>query len=526
MGQLIYGQLSQNAFGVDDVYVVVNPPQPVLVGGGNTNQGGLAGGAGWGPKNTPVTCGTPQELMQNFGTPINSGFDLVQEGSLFLKQLPRGGVKAVRVVHATTDAAASGTLLDTAPATGLTLTGKYTGSYGNTIQVFLGKGSNYQTGTKTWKVVIQPGVPNLPEVYDRISDGAGSGALWQNIADAINNGQAGYTQPSQYVTAAIAASALEAPTVGQTITLTGGLDGATGITSADLIGVDGGAGARTGAYALRETGVNAMWLCGNSDSTVWTTLQALAQSEKSIAFCSLPEGTGVATAVSAILAAGLNSPWAVLLKDYVTYFDSFVGGNVQVPPASVAAGIMCRLAAHQSPGNNQAYALVGTEATLGTAPQPYSFDDLSALEQAGINLIAIPIPGARAFGLRHGKSTSTNPATSEITYANMTNFLTSAFVSEVMGQFVNLNQSTRQDDPTRESVTAAMNGFLGGLLANRQIDDFSVQCDLNNNPPNSIAAGFLICTVIIKYLAVIDKFVINMTAGQTVVTNTGAQPAR
>jgi hypothetical protein len=61
------------------------------------------------------------------------------------------------------------------------------------------------------------------------------------------------------------------------------------------------------------------------------------------------------------------------------------------------------------------------------------------------------------------------------------------------------------------------------------IDDFSVQCDLNNNPPNLQALGFLFAYCAVRYLNVVRYFVIKLAGGGNVnvsVQNTAPTPAQ
>jgi len=508
--------LNATGRGIDDVYASVSQPQPVLANGGSSFQGAGVGMACWGPLNTPLSANTPQDLLALFGPPINSGRDLVQDGVLFLKQLPQGGFVGVRVSDGT-DVAATAVLMDSAgtPAAGLDLAAKYTGTFGNSIKVTLSKGSNYSVSVPTWKIVVQAGSAT-PEVWDRIP-GATGAAAWPAMLAAINNGQGANAPASKFVIASlpVTPSTLLPPTTAEAVTLTAGANGTTVTTSAQ-IGVDGGSGTRTGLYALRGAGMDVVWLCGNTDATSWPTLLAFAKSETSIGIGSLPAATTVASAVAAKLTAGIDDPYFILLLSEVTYLDTNLNTNVTLPATPVVAGLICSIAPHQSPGNRPVYGILGTEQSLGPAPQPFSRDDMNQLEANGINFVANPIPSANAFGLRHGKNTSSNFATSEIPYGRKTNSLVRAFSGTVMGQFINRLQTVRADDPLRNAVLAAFNDYLGPQKAALEIDNYDVRCDLTNNSPANIRSGLLRADVIVEYLSVVDQFIISLTAGQTV----------
>jgi hypothetical protein len=637
-------QINQG-LGVDDVYLNILPPAPLFQASGSAFSGVGVGYAQWGPKNTPLVAQTPQDLFTLWGPPINVGRDIVQDGALFLNQLPLGGFYGIRVTDGT-DAAATGAFNDnsgyasgtatvavattavagdtvqvvvtpasgtplnvtytvtaadvaagsganqaqsiatnltalinsnlavvgagaylstvqapiagvitfkmnttgvggntttiqctavpggaghavitptTATAmtggavavTGLNLTGKFTGALGNSIKVQLSQGTNYTVAAPTWKVVVFPG-NNKPEVFDRIPGTTGT-AAWTAIAAAINSGLSGSTPASQWVVASVASSSA-LPPVGLTesTTLTGGTNGATSLTTAAQLGVDGGVGSRTGVYAARGLGMDAVWLCGNTDSTVWTALASFAASESSCAFGAFPLGTTPSGAVTSKIGAALDTPWMVLSLSWITYYDSYLNLNVQLPPTAVVAGAACRQPSHQSPGNTPIFAVIGNEQTTSISPQPYAFTDMAALEANGIMFTANPIPSARLLGLRHGKNCSSNFATSEIAYTRKTNDLVRTLSSStVLGQFVNKLQGTTDPDPIRTSVVAAVRGYLGPQIPGI-INAYDVRCDLTNNPVANIRAGQLQCDIIVQYLSVIDRFIVNITAGQTV----------
>ncbi len=52
------GSLNTAALGSNDIYVVIVPPQNVVIQGIATNIGGIVGSGAWGPVNTPVLLGS------------------------------------------------------------------------------------------------------------------------------------------------------------------------------------------------------------------------------------------------------------------------------------------------------------------------------------------------------------------------------------------------------------------------------------------------------------------------------------
>ena len=503
-----------SGLGADNVYVLVTSPQPVLPAGLVVSSGLASGQATWGPKDTPVSCNTPQALFSNFGPPLNSGRSLVQEGSLFLNQFPMGSLIAVRESDGT-DAAATITIKDTGgTVTGMTVTGLYTGSFGNSISIGIAAGSNSIAGS-SWKVTVYPG-SGTPEVFDNIPAGT-LGAAWAPTVAALTSGLSATRPKSAYVTAVIGSSVLQ-PVAGTSV-LAGGADGSAPSDSA-LMGTDGGSGSRKGLYAGRGTGFDVAWICGQAAATtIIPTLLAFCKSENAYAIGNL----GALSPTAAVTAAlGMSDPNLVLTIGTVAFLDTYLNLQCVVPPAAVWAGVACSLPVWQPVGNRPVYGILGTPQTLAGG-QPYGSSDLQLLEANGIATITAPIPQGNMLGTRFGKNSSSNFATSEISYTRQTNAYVRALQGPVLGQFVNRNQGTSANDPLRKQVLSALNGYFAPQLASNQISGFVCVCDLTNNSPASIASGVLNATILVQYMAVVNQFIVNITAGQTVTITTQTQ---
>ena len=66
--------------------------------------------------------------------------------------------------------------------------------------------------------------------------------------------------------------------------------------------------------------------------------------------------------------------------------------------------------------------------------------------------------------------------------------------------------------------------FLEAMVQQRQIDDFRVVLDVSNNPANRIALGYMQADVQVRYLSVVEFFIINLEGGQSVtISRQGAQ---
>src|SRR5574340_1177608 len=220
------GSVNTTALVVPDLYVQIVPPQNLVLNGVPTNVVGVVGTAAWGPVGQPVIIATMADYARAFGPVVARKHDVGTQIATAVQQ----GAQNFRCVRVTdgTDTAAQAII----PGTTVAFTARYSGSLGNQVTVSLqpGSRSNY------WRLTIA--LAGLqPEVYDSIS-GAGS-VFWQNLADAVNHGQ-GPQRPASQLVVVDPAGATAAPnavvlTLGSS---TSGSDGAGGVGSAQLVGID------------------------------------------------------------------------------------------------------------------------------------------------------------------------------------------------------------------------------------------------------------------------------------------------
>lgn len=495
------GSINTTALYVPDVYVQIVPPQNVLINGLPTNILGVVGTAQWGPANAPTVIGNMADYARTFGAIQNRTYDM---GTAVAAAVLQGAnnFRCVRVTDGTDVAASVGVTLATILQ--ITFTSFYTGTLGNSAQVTIAAGSQAST---TKVSVAMPG--RVTETFDNI---AGSGnTLWVNIANAINLGQSGLRGPSAMIVAT-AGAGTASPTL-TTYTLAGGTDGATTITGSTLLGVD--TVPRKGMYALRSTYTSVAMLTDCSDSTTWATQVAFGLSEGIYMIAVGPQGDTISNAVSTKSTAGVDS-YAMRLSfgDWI-YFNDTVNGQIRlISPQGFIAGRMANLSPEQSTLNKPLYGIVGTQKSSQNLT--YSNAELQTLALAGIDVITNPIPAGNMFGARIGHNTSSNAVTNGDNYTRMTNFI-SYTLSAGLGIYVGKLQGTSQSDPTRRSAKATIDNFLQSLQQQNMIDDFAVILDKSNNPDNRIALGYLQADVKVRYLSVIEKFIVNLEAGQSVI---------
>lgn len=219
------GSINLSSQGIPDVTVQIQPPQQQL-NGVATDVIAVVGTATYGPVNSPVTVGTPQDEVSSFGRPENAKYDLGTQVATANLQNAANFI-CVRVTDGT-DVASSLALLDTqvtTPAVGAILTSKYTGTTGNEINAAISIGTSYTAAVPTYKLTIfRSGY--IAEIFDNI--GGTGNVFWQNLVSAVNNGQSTLRGPSQLViaslgdgiggvTVTVAGSYTTIPTLGATI---------------------------------------------------------------------------------------------------------------------------------------------------------------------------------------------------------------------------------------------------------------------------------------------------------------------
>lgn len=649
MPQIVNGTFTPSANTLDDVYVSILTPAATAVSGGASYNGGAPGFASWGPFNTPLASNTPSQLSAQFGPPLNTGSDLVREGSFFLKQGPLGGFLGSRVgngtqtsasgsiggviagttntalnltatgtvgvgdvvtltigstslysgatITATTTAATLANLIttliaavsanatvsawlpastvsgsttslnlatvDNSPIGTVTITssnsattftgthilqslatsgsvgplnplavapisqqlndavglaGFWEGTLGNSIIVGILKGSRSSTASPSWKVVVQC-LSYATEIFDNIPQASTAAATWTNIVNAINNGLGSARPPSAWVYATINGSDTAYPTAGTYVQLSGGTDGvpANDAYSATLLGVDGVAGARTGIYAFESSNIDCLWLCGSTDTSLFSSLAAFADQQHLVAFGALPPDPTTQAAtnyIAARLAANVDDPFFAITCGQHAFYDSTLQQNAFITQNAGFAGLCCSLDSSESPGNRPFIGLAGTDITLGNL-QPFGVTDMGNLEGAGILFTAL-IPSGNVLGARHGRNSSSNTAIRELAYSRKVNDIARALAGPVLGQFINRKQSKQANDPVRAAVCVVLDDYFGPMVTAQTIDAYTRQCDTGNNQFPTISQGILNAAVQVELLSIINVFNCAVTAGQTV----------
>lgn len=496
------GTVNTTSLLVPNLLVQIVPPSWTLLNGVPTNVLGIVGTATWGPVNSPTIASGAADCARQFGPMQARKFDLGTAVAAAALQ----GAANLRLVRVTdgTDVAASTTItcassaLATAFAnainlgqsglrgpsqlvvaststTTLTLTAKYTGSLGNTIQAITGPGS---AATSSKLTIALPG--QVPEVFDNIGAAAASAA---------------------------------------TATFTSGTDGAATITSAVLIGLD--TVPRKGMYALRGTGASVAMLADADDSTQWTSQVAYGLSEGTYMIMTGPAGDTISNAVSAKATAGIDNYAAKLLFGDWVYVTDNVNNQVRlISPQGFIAGVLSNLSPEQSSLNKQLQGIVGTQKSF--ANQQYSDAELQTLAAAGIDLITNPVPGGKYFGARFGHNTSSNAVTHGDNYTRMTNYIAST-INAGMGIYIGRLMSATEMKQAKDTLDS----FLLGMFQQGMIQDWQVILDASNNPINRTALGIQQADCKVQYLSIVEIFLVNLEGGTSVqIARTSTTPAQ
>jgi len=513
------GSLNTTALVVPDLYVQIVPPQNLVLNGVPTNLIGVVGTASWGPVNQPVVVATMADYAQNFGPIVARKYDM---GTSVATSVQQGATdfRCVRVTDGT-DVAASYALGAANDTFAAMFTALYTGSLGDNVTLTLSKSAV----SSTWQLVV--GLPGLvPEVYTNIA-APSNAAFWQNLVNAVNQGTGALRGPSQIVVATLGTATQGAPTAFGPQSLSGGADGASGVTAASLVGLD--SLPRTGMYALRSQGCGIGVLADSDDSTQWTTQAEFGLSEGVYMILAGPQGQTITGAVALMHSAGLDAYSAKLMfGDWVYWYDQANAVTRLVSPQGFVAGRLGNLSPEQSSLNKPLYSVVGTQwsgAPNSGQVSTYSDAELQVLFQAGIDVISNPQPGGAYWGVRCGHNTSSNPAIHGDNYTRLTNYI-AATLAAGMGQFVGqvINSSLFQQIRSTQ-LSFLQNLYAQGVLGSMDGSlPFSVICDTSNNPQSMTSLGFVQSNAQVQFQSINEMFIVNVEGGQTVIVQKQTLP--
>ncbi|MBE6611243.1 MAG: phage tail sheath family protein [Ruminococcaceae bacterium] len=274
---------------------------------------------------------------------------------------------------------------------------------------------------------------------------------------------------------------------------TGGSNGAASDLSAgDFIGVDNGAGNRTGIQAFLDNDVvSIMAVPGVTDPNVQLTLVAHCENLASrFAVLDVPRN---AKKTDEIIAHRdiFSSSYAALYHPWLQVFDPLDKKNIAIPPSGSIMGIYARSdntrGVHKAPANEVVRACVGLDVAFNKGEQ-------DILNPKGINLIrSFPGQGIRVWGAR---TVSGDPSWK---YVNVRRLF--IFIEETIKANTNWAVFEPNDEALWTRVQRTISVFLTGMWRNGSLagsssdEAFFVNIGRNTMSQDDIDNGRLVCVI-------------------------------
>ena len=278
-----------------------------------------------------------------------------------------------------------------------------------------------------------------------------------------------------------------------TAEFSGGSNGsASHLTAADFIGVDNGAGNRTGIQSFLDNDVvSIMAVPGVTDPNVQLTLVAHCENLGSrFAVLDCPRD---ARKVDEIVAHRdiFSSSYAGLYHPWLQVFDPLDKKNIAIPPSGSVIGMYARSdnvrGVHKAPANEVVRACVGLDVQFNKGEQ-------DILNPKGVNLIrSFPGQGIRVWGAR---TLSSDPSWKYINVRRL--FI---FIEETIKANTNWAVFEPNDEALWTRVQRTISVFLNGMwragsLAGSSADEaFFVNIGRSTMSQDDIDNGRLICVI-------------------------------
>jgi len=279
----------------------------------------------------------------------------------------------------------------------------------------------------------------------------------------------------------------------KSITLEGGANGSVGsLSAADFIGVDNGAGKRSGIQAFVDNDVvSIMAVPGVTDPNVQLSLVAHCENLASrFAVLDMPQDAKKIDDITAHRDL-FDSTYAALYHPWLQVFDPLDKRNIAIPPSGSVIGIYARSdnerGVHKAPANEVVRACVGLDCNFNKGEQ-------DILNPKGVNLIrAFPGMGIRVWGARTASSDGSWK------YINVRRLF--IFIEESIKANTNWAVFEPNDETLWVRIKRTIEVFLTGMwrngsLAGSSTDEaFFVNVDRTTMSQDDIDNGRLICVI-------------------------------
>jgi hypothetical protein len=404
----------------------------------------------------------------------------------------------------------AGTAVPASPMAQLSTSGIGTGA---TIAVTWGLGA---------AVNIIPGQGYTTALTATLSGGGGGTggsytatiSFWPNIVSAVNNGQGSFRGPSTAFVFTLGTATSTPTNPSTTTTLTGGTDGAN-VSANTLVGSP--SPPYTGMYALSGKGCSIGDLCDVTQSSTFAAQVAFGLGNGLYMIGATPSGDTLANAPSELSAAGVDTyGMKIMFGDWCQINDTVNNLLRFVSPQAFAAQILGNLAPNQSSLNKQVFGIVGTQKSA--TGQAYQTGDIQTLISARMDVIASPSQGGSYFGCQTGKNCSSQAAINGDNYTRMNNFIAVTFAS-ALGPFIGSVGTSDEADDAKAAIDFFMTnlqteGIIGDPSNPGAADPWTSSVAVTN------AQGVQLANLAVTLQAITIVFVLNLQAGQTVVTTT------
>ncbi len=277
------------------------------------------------------------------------------------------------------------------------------------------------------------------------------------------------------------------------VNLSGGTNGNVGtLSAAEFIGVDNGAGKRSGIQAfLDNDNVSIISVPGITDPNVQLTLVAHCENTGSrFAVLDVPRD---AKKIDDVIAHReiFDSNYAAIYHPWLIVFDPLDKRNIAIPPSGSMLGIYARSdntrGVHKAPANEVVRACVGLECQFNKGEQ-------DILNPKGVNLIrSFPGMGIRVWGARTATS---NPSWK---YVNVRRLF--IFIEESIKANTNWAVFEPNDEVLWVRVKRTIEVFLTGMWRNGSLagvspdEAFFVNIGHDTMSQDDIDNGRLICVI-------------------------------
>ncbi len=260
----------------------------------------------------------------------------------------------------------------------------------------------------TCEITVEIKYDDITELYENVSFNKDSSSFIENRLSKSDLVKVTYSEPKlKDIVPPYSVLYSDASAEGVQITaFTGGSNGAiSSITSADFIGVDNGAGKRTGIEAFLDNEfVSLMAVPGITDPAVELALVAHCENLGSrFAVLDMPKNSRKVDELIAHRDA-FDTNYAALYHPWLEIFDPLDKKNIMIPPSGSILGVYARSdntrGVHKAPANEVVRSCIGLDCQFNKGEQ-----DL--LNPKGINLIrSFPGQGIRVWGARTASSDS------------------------------------------------------------------------------------------------------------------------